>query len=104
VKLDTFAILVGVVKVDTFSCSSSDARPRFVLNRFDESVTSLAERTFPKGDVSKMSILGNAVVDVDDEGVVADATLGGGEVGDSANVAVDVVDGFAGVLSTLSRR
>ena len=31
-------IFVGVV---TFSCSSSDARPRFDLNRLDDSVTSL---------------------------------------------------------------
>ena len=34
-----------VVAVDKFSCSSSDARPRFDRNRLDERVTSLTVDT-----------------------------------------------------------
>ena len=102
-------IFVGVENDDDdvakFSCSSSDTRPRFVLNRFDERVTSVAGVTLPKGDVNKMSILGSA--DDDDVGVAVDTTagIGGGVFGISAYIDVGVgVDVFAGVLSFRSRR
>ena len=60
---------MGVLNDDdeAFSCSSSEASPRFVLNRLEDWVTSFDNR-LPNDDVIRMSIRGIAVaVVVEDE-------------------------------------
>ena len=70
-----WGILIGVLNDDdeAFSCSSSEARPRFVLNRFEVCDASFDER-FPNGDVIRISI----------RGIVVDEEDGGGELDDES--------------------